>query len=303
METMRRVLPVLLTLSVCAVALLLGALVWRYYMLSPWTRDGRVRTEVVGIAPEVSGRITEVRVADNGFVHKGDVLFVIDPDRYRLAVAQAEATVESRREDERLRIAQAGRRARLSEYAVTAEEREQYAANAAIASASLQEASVAADIARLDLARTEVRSPVNGWATNVVLRAGDYATVGRTAVTIVDADAFWVVGYFEETKLPRIREGARVTIALMGGGALTGRVESVARGITDPNAAPGGEGLATVNPTFSWVRLAQRIPVRIRPDPIPDGVRLAAGMTCTVTVDEAAPLQPVSGPALVQGRR
>lgn len=276
-----------LTLAVAALALAGGVYVWRVYMLSPWTRDGRVRTEVVGIAPEVAGRITELRIADNARVRRGDLLFTIDPERYRLAVAQAEATVESRREDLRLREAQSARRARLSDLAVTAEEKEQFQANAAIATATLRQAEVALDVARLDLARTEVRAPVNGWVTNLVLRAGDYATPGRTAVTLVDADAFWVSGYFEETKLPRIREGAPATIALMGEGRiLTGRVESVSRGISDPNAAPGSEGLAAVNPTFSWVRLAQRIPVRIRLDPVPDHVRLAAGMTCTVTIAE-----------------
>ena len=143
---------------------------------------------------------------------------------------------------------------------------------------------------------------MNGWVTNLVLRVGDYATVGRTALTIVDADAFWVSGYFEETKLPRIRLGARATVSLMGEGrTLTGRVDSLSRGITDPNAAPGSEGLATVNPTFSWVRLAQRIPVRIRLDPVPDDVRLAAGMSCTVTIDETGPVEPVAPPAGLRG--
>jgi multidrug resistance efflux pump len=278
---------VLVTLAVLAIAVVAGAVLWDYYVYSPWTRDGRVRAEVVGIAPEVAGRITALQVGDNQFVHKGDLLFTIDPASYRLNVAQAETVVENRAQDLRLRESQASRRARLNDLAVSAEEKESYTINAAIAGAALRQAQVAADIARLDLARTEVRSPVNGWVTNLQLRTGDYATTGRNAFSIVDADAFWVSGYFEETKLARIRDGAPATIRLMSEARpITGRINSFARGITDPNAAAGGEGLATVNPNFTWVRLAQRIPVRIELDRVPPGLRLSAGMTCTVTVEE-----------------
>lgn len=286
MSRLSKTLRVLVTLALVAGALVGGAALWQYYLYSPWTRDGRVRTEVVGIAPEVAGRIASLPIVDNQFVHKGDLLFTIDPESYRLNVAQAEAVVENRVQDQKLREAQSARRAKLDNLSVSAEEKEQYAINAAISGAALRQAQVAADIARLDLARTEVRSPVNGYVTNLLLRIGDFATTGKVAVTLIDADAFWVSGYFEETKLARIREGAPATIRLMGEDVpLQGHVESVARGITDPNAASGGEGLANVNPNFTWVRLAQRIPVRIRIDAIPAGVRLAAGMTCTITID------------------
>jgi multidrug resistance efflux pump len=284
------------TLAVVAAAIGLGIVAWRLYMLAPWTRDGRVRTEVVSIAPEVSGRVTNLAVVDNQAVRKGDLLFALDQDRYRLALAQAEAVIESRTHELRLREAQAARRARLNELSVSAEEKEQYASNAAVAAAALHEAQVAVRVARLDLARTEIRSPVNGWVTNLLLRAGDYATTGKTAVSVIDADAFWVSGYFEETKLARIQEGARATIWLMGESRpLGGRVESIARGISDPNTAAGGEGLANVNPTFTWVRLAQRIPVRIRLDSVPEGARLAAGMTCTIELSETDIVKPEPG--------
>jgi multidrug resistance efflux pump len=300
MSRLGTALRVLATLALVAAALVGGAALWQYYLYSPWTRDGRVRTEVVGVAPEVAGRVATLHVVDNQYVRKGDLLFTIDPESYRLNVAQAEAVVENRVQDQKLREAQSSRRARLDNLSVSAEEKEQYAINAAISGVALRQAQVAADVARLDLARTEVRSPVNGYATNLALRVGDYATVGRTAVSLVDADAFWISGYFEETKLARIREGAPALIRLMGEDRpLTGRVESVARGITDPNAAAGGEGLANVNPNFSWVRLAQRIPVRIRIDAIPEGVRLAAGMTCTVTIGDGT--GPAVGSGMVPG--
>lgn len=287
MTAWRSVLRVAVTLVVAALAIGLGTLAWRVYMLAPWTRDGRVRTEVVSIAPEVSGRVTNLAVVDNQLVRKGDLLFAVDQERYRLALAQAEAVAENRTHELRLREAQSARRARLNELSVSTEEKEQFAANAAVAGAALHEAQVAIGVAKLDLARTEIRSPVNGWVTNLLLRAGDYATTGRTAVSVIDADAFWVSGYFEETKLARIREGAKATIWLMGESRpLGGRVESIARGISDANAAVGGEGLANVNPTFTWVRLAQRIPVRIRLETVPEGARLAAGMTCTIELSE-----------------
>lgn len=296
MTAWRGIMRVAATLAVVAAAIGLGIVAWRLYMLAPWTRDGRVRTEVVSIAPEVSGRVTNLAVVDNQAVRKGDLLFALDQDRYRLALAQAEAVIESRTHELRLREAQAARRARLNELSVSAEEKEQYASNAAVAAAALHEAQVAVRLARLDLARTEIRSPVNGWVTNLLLRAGDYATTGKTAVSVIDADAFWVSGYFEETKLARIREGAKATIWLMGESRpLGGRVESIARGISDPNTAAGGEGLANVNPTFTWVRLAQRIPVRIRLDSVPEGARLAAGMTCTIELSETDIVKPEPG--------
>ena len=303
MGRLAKTLRVVVTLVLVAGAMIGGSALWRFYVYSPWTRDGRVRTEIVAIAPEVAGRIATLAVVDNQFVRKGDVLFTIDPASYRLNVAQAEAVVDNRVQDQKLREAQSSRRARLDTLSVSAEEKEQYAINAAISGTALRQAQVAAEIARLDLARTEVRSPVTGYVTNLALRTGDYAQVGRSAVTIIDSEAFWVSGYFEETKLSRIREGAVATIRLMGEERpLRGRVDSIARGITDPNAAAGGEGLANVNPIFTWVRLAQRIPVRISFDALPDGVRLAAGMTCTITIeDELAPGKSAPSPVSVDG--
>jgi RND family efflux transporter MFP subunit len=191
MSRVSKTLRVLVTLALVAAALLGGAALWQYYLYSPWTRDGRVRTEVVGIAPEVAGRIASLPIVDNQFVHKGDLLFTIDPESYRLNVAQAEAVVENRVQDQKLRESQSSRRAKLDNLSVSAEEKEQYAINAAISGAALRQAQVAADIARLDLARTEVRSPVNGYVTNLLLRIGDFATTGKVVVTLIDADAFW----------------------------------------------------------------------------------------------------------------
>jgi multidrug resistance efflux pump len=177
----------------------------------------------------------------------------------------------------------------LAERQIEAFKAQQMSAQAAIAQAVAQR-----DQARTNLDRTQIRSPVNGWVTNLLAQLGDYATVGKSVISLVDADSFWIDAYFEETQLASIRDGDPARIKLMGYSEIVrGEVGSVARGINVPNAQPNDQGLATVNPIFTWVRLAQRVPVRIRIDQVPDGVRLVAGMTATVQVDP----RPASAPA------
>jgi RND family efflux transporter MFP subunit len=273
------------TAFVVLLAVLLGWALWRYYLLSPWTRDGRIRAETVNIAAEVYGKVTVLNVVENQFVHRGDVLFVVDPAEYRLALAKAEATLESRRQDLLIHESLSERRSHLSAEAISTEEQQTSESSTAVARAAVQEAQAQCDLAKLNLDRTVLRSPVNGYVNNLRLRVGDYAVVGQNKLTVIDSDSFWVSAYFEETKIPRIREGNPALIKLMGVDvALTGHVESISRGIADQNAAADAQGLTDVNPVFYWVRLAQRIPVRIHIDQVPDGVTLAAGMTCTVVV-------------------
>ncbi len=281
----KRLFRLAVTLLFAAVATVMSVALWHHYMMDPWTRDGRVRAEVVRIAPEVAGTISEVRVADNQFVHKGDVLFTIDPERYKLALAQAQAAVESRNQDRRVAQAKAQRRAGLSDLVASVEEKEQFSGSASMATAALNEATAQLDLAKLNLARTVIRAPVNGYVTNLSLRIGDYASVGQPAIAIVDSDSFWIAGYFEETKLDTIRIGDAVRIDLMSNATpLAGHVASLSHGIADQNGDTSNDGLASVNPVFTWVRLAQRIPVRIHIDRIPEGVPLMAGMTCTVSI-------------------
>ncbi len=289
MFSLVKLLRVVITLTAVAVATILVLALWHRYMLAPWTRDGRVRAEVVALAPEVGGTVAQVKVTDNQFVHKGDILFVIDPERFRLAVAQAQAALDMRRQDLRVSQAKAERRAHLSEFAVSAEEREQSRGTAGSAQANVDEAQATLNLARLNLDRTVIRSPANGYVTNLRLRVGDYLSAGQAAVSVVDSDSFWMVGYFEETKLGQIHEGDQVTISLMGyDQPMIGHVDSIARGIADTNGESAGKGLSNVNPVFTWVRLAQRIPIHIRLSALPPGVILAAGMTGTVHVGEPA---------------
>jgi multidrug resistance efflux pump len=282
----QRVIPLLITLVTIALATGLGLAMWDAYMGAPWTRDGTVRAYVVTMAPEVAGRIVELPVADNQFVHKGDLLMVIDPTNYKIAVSLAEAAVQQAQANAQNVARQAQRRQRLSDLAETVEDRQTYESNALVAQAQYQQAVANLDQARVNLQRTQIRSPVNGYVTNLLAQLGDYVTVGQNEISLVDADSFWIDGYFEETNLGSIREGDPASVKLMGYSQIVqGHVGSLARGINVANAQPNGQGLATVNPIFTWVRLAQRIPVRIRIDHVPDGVRLAAGMTATVQID------------------
>jgi multidrug resistance efflux pump len=281
-----KIFPVVITLAAVGVAIVLGRAMWDAYMVAPWTRDSMVRAYVVTMAPEVSGRIVKIPVRDNQFVHKGDLLMVIDPTDYRIALDLAEAGVLQAKVTAENARAQAERRRKLSDLAETVEDRQTHEATALATQAQHRQAVAQLDRAKVNLERTEIRSPVNGWVTNLLVQQGDYADVGQNVISVVDADSYWVDAYFEETQLASIHDGDAVKIRLMGNSQIiTGDVVAIARGINVSNAQPNQQGLATVNPIFTWVRLAQRVPVRIRIKHVPDGVRLVAGLTATVQVD------------------
>ncbi len=281
---LKLVLRVLITVSMVLVAAFGARWLWIHYNVEPWTRDGRIRADVAQISPDVNALVTEVHVEDNQIVHAGDVLLALDKSRYELAVKQAEAAIAA----DEAALAQAireNRRNEALETLVTGEQTEQGAARVAELRAQLRAAVVQRDVARLNLARTTVIAPVNGVATNVNVQPGDYAAVGRPLLALLNSNSIRVEGYFEETKLPRIRLGDLAIVHVMGLDAdLHGTVESIAAGIEDRERGASSTGLANINPTFSWVRLAQRVPVRIRLESVPEDVRLIAGRTVTVSI-------------------
>jgi RND family efflux transporter MFP subunit len=281
----RKIFGIFMTALIFCAAILIGRVLWVHYMDQPWTRDGRVRADVINVAPDVSGAVVTMPVADNQFVHKGDLLMEIDPSHYQIAVEQAQATVAARQADLRMRRDDAARRADLDNEVVSKESRDNANQTASGAAANLQQAQSALDAAELNLARTKVFAPVDGYVTNLNVHRGDYATTGAAKLAIVDSHSFWVYGYFEETKLPRVRIGDKAEMRLMSGGVLKGHVQSISRGIYDRDNPQSRELLADVNPTFNWVRLAQRVPVRIHIDEVPADIVLAAGTTCTVVVE------------------
>ena len=285
-----RAVPLLITLATAVFAVVLGWTMWDAYMGAPWTRDGTVRSYVVTMAPEVAGRIVELSAIDNQFVHKGDLLLVIDPTNYKIALQLADAAVDQAQATAQNAQREAERRRKLDDLSVSVEQKQIFDANAVASQAQYQQAVANRDQAKVNLKRAQIRSPVNGWVTNLLAQLGDYATVGRNEISITDANSFWVDAYFEETQLASMHEGDPAVIKLMSYRQIVrGRVGSIARGINVSNAQPDQQGLATVNPIFTWVRLAQRVPVHIGIDQVPDGVRLVAGMTATVQVDARGP--------------
>jgi multidrug resistance efflux pump len=280
------ILALLLTLVAVTFAAALGWAAWNAYMAAPWTRDATVRTYFVTMAPEVSGRIVALPVGDNQFVHKGDVLMVIDPTDYEIAVRLGQAAVQQAEANMQNAEKEAKRRQELPDLAVTVEEQQTYTTRSLSAQAQYQQALANLDQARVNLERSVIHSPVNGWVTNLLAQIGDYAQAGQNKISVTNADSFWVDGYFEETAIDPIRVGDPAKIKLMGyHQILDGQVESVARAINVANAQPDLQGVAMVNPIFTWVRLAQRIPVRIHIAQVPEGVVLVAGMTATVQID------------------
>jgi RND family efflux transporter MFP subunit len=284
----RATLKTTATLLIVAAAVLAAVLIWDYYIAAAWTRDGSVRVQVANVAPQVSGQITEIRVVDNQYVHEGDVLYVIDPFDFQVALDTGNAQLRQKAADLQVKRMQAERRQHLTSLSTTPEEQQLYVGNATQAQGAFEAAQQQFAQADINLKRTRVRSPVNGYVTNLLMRVGDYAHAGATDISVIDADSYWIDGDFEETKMAHVCIGDRAEAKLMGyHDPIIGRVESVTRGISVSNAAPSTQGLPNVDPVYTWVRLAQRVPVRIRITDVPAGVPLVSGMTATVTIRDA----------------
>lgn len=294
-------LKYLSTLLVAALAIIAAWLVWNYYTQSPWTRDGKVRAEQVGITPQVSGSILQLNVRDNQLVKAGDVLFRIDDTPYRIAtlnaeaqLAKAKAEMAKAKAEQAKAASDAHRRRNLSQNAISAEDLESVntALNTATTNLEATKAVVGVAQASLEhaqwqLGQTEVKSPVDGWVTNLTTRTGDYASVGHPVFALVDSHSFYVIGYFEETKLRHIRPGDTAQIVLYSSKqTLQGHVSSIGRAIVDQSIESGNSLVANIKPNIPWVRLAQRVPVRIEFDALPADTTLVSGTTCTVSIGE-----------------
>lgn len=282
---MRSVMRVGITLFVVLLAILAAIVLWRFYMLSPWTRDARIRADIVTIAPDVSGWVIQLNVKDNQQVKQGDVLMTIDKNRYQAAYEQARATAETKKHQMYLKQNEAKRRILLGAKAISAELRENAQIEANIARAEYEESLAQLSLAKINLNRSVVKAPRSGQITNLQLVQGNYIKEGQAAMAIVVKGSLYLQAYLEETKLPSVKIGMPAAIRLMSGGKLLkGHVEGISSGITDRNATPDGQLLADVEPTYNWVRLAQRIPVRIEFDEIPEDLHLSAGMTASVRI-------------------
>lgn len=284
---MGKLLRVGITLLVVAIAAVAGSWVWNHYLYSPWTRDGRIRADVITIAPDVSGWVTQLSVQNNQAVKQGDPLFTIDDTRYQAVLAEARAKVAERQSALELARYRYQSRQGLSEpQAINEEDLETYRFNMAYAKAGHELARAELETARIDLARTQVVAPADGTINNLHLRQGNYVSKGVAVLSQVKADSFYVTGYFEETKLQLVQVGQPARMTLMGGDrTLTGTVISIARGVADINTSSNPQMLPQVQQAFNWVRLAQRIPVDIALDPVPEAIHLSAGMTVSINLD------------------
>ncbi len=236
------------------------------------------------VAPDVTGQVVKINVKDNQQVNIGDVLFEIDPARFELALRQAKAAEEAAKVTLAQAIRESNRNRELKDLVAT-EVTEQGQSRVEEARAALLQAVVNRDKAQLDLDRTRVLAAVDGTVTNLDLRTGSYVTASKPVMALVDRNSYYAEGYFEETKLPNIAEGNRATVKLMSSdNVLEGHVHSVSRGIADRERTTGSNLLQNINPAFNWVRLVQRIPVRVEFDNLPKDTKLVAGQTVTIEV-------------------
>ena len=273
------------TIVVAALAVLAGWFMWNYYMQSPWTRDGKVRAAQVSVTPQVSGAIVDLPVKDNQFVNAGDLLFRIDKTPFHIAELNAQAQLAKAQSELAKANNEANRRRHLSQNVISAEELDTANLNVKAMQASVDVAQATLRQAQWQLAQTDVRAPVSGWITNLSTRTGDFATTGQPLFALVDSHSFYVMGYFEETKLRHIREGAPAQITLYSGNIkLQGHVSSIGRAIYDQSVESDSGLVPDIKPNVPWVRLAQRVPVRIEFDQVPRDVTLVSGTTCSVAI-------------------
>lgn len=327
----RKVIRPVALLVVAVIALFCVVHIWNYYNAEPWTRDGRVRGDVIQVSSDISGLVTEVLVQDNQSVKKGQVLFKIDLARQALDVeqaksdlakaksglaeaeaglAQAKANVVKSQANIKLADKNANRYADLMDGAISKQEQdqmfatrdqshaehvqleaaiEQAQANIKQQKALIEAANSQVHLAMLNMNRAEVIAPADGTLSNFDMRVGNYVKVGQAVAALLDRKQLYVVGYFEETKLNKIHVGDPASIQLMGDSEkIKGHVQGIASGIEDRERTSSSGLLANVNPTFSWVRLAQRVPVKIVLDEMPHNeLAFVAGRTVTVHILES----------------
>ncbi|MCM2131907.1 efflux RND transporter periplasmic adaptor subunit [Larsenimonas rhizosphaerae] len=282
---MQKSLRIIITLAIAVAAILAGIWLWKYYMYSPWTRDGRIRAQVVTVAPDVSGWVRTLHVRDNEQVQQGDPLFMVDDARYQAMVNQDQASVMQRKFSWQQAQHQYERRKSLSKNAISSEDLESSRIQAEVARATYQQALAKLSADKINLARVAVTAPVAGSVINLQLRQGNYIKQGQASLSIVKQGSFYATGYFEETKIPSIQVGDKAEVYLMSGARrIPGHVASIGQGISNQNTTPDGQLLPRIQQTFTWVRLAQRIPVDIVFDHMPTDIKLSAGMTATIKI-------------------
>lgn len=280
-----KILRIAITLLLVLLAAIAVFKAWAFYTQSPWTRDAKFTADVVAIAPDVSGLLTDVPITDNQLVKQGQILMVIDQPRYQQALAEANADVAYYQTLAAEKKREAGRRVRLGIQAMSQEEIDQSNNVLQTVQHQLAKAIAVRDLAQLDLERTRVRAPADGWVTNLNVHAGEFITRGSTAVALVKKNSFYVIAYLEETKLEGLNKGDRAEITPLGSNRIMhGTVDSLAAAVNNSSSTPNSKGLASIDSNLEWVRLAQRVPVKIILDEKDQQHSYPAGTTATVVI-------------------
>lgn len=286
---MKKIIKIVLTLAILGAAAFFGYNKYKEYIENPWTRDGQVRTQVIQVTPRVNGMVTKIHVVDNQKVKTGDLLFEIDPSQYQVKVDQSKArlqrTLEAAKgtkiEYERVQKIYARDKGAVSQKDMVRNETNYYKSLADIDSST-----EALNTAKLNLSYTKVFAEVDGYVSNINFQIGSQAASSKPILALVDENSYWVFGFFREDAIPEVEVGdeARVTLLAYPDTPLNGKVESIAWGIAHSDGNPGNNLLPSVKPVFQWIRLAQRIPVRIKLDKLPENVKLRFGLTASVMV-------------------
>lgn len=284
---MRGILKYLLPAFMLGVAVVVCYKLWTFYITGSWTRDGRISADVVQVSAEVPGVLVRLPISDNMFVTKGRLLAQIDDKDYAIRLRDVEAKLKEAQLRRDNASAQYARRNRATT-AVSREELDNSRLQLDALDANIAQLRVALEQAQLNLSRTKIYAPADGFITNLRLREGNYIPAGQPLFALVDSASFYVVAYFEETKMPHVRPGKKVSIAPYAGGPdLSGVITGYGRAIADQSSSTGEQLVRNVQPTYPWIRLAQRVPVRIAINDMDEnklGKKLIAGTTCTVKI-------------------
>lgn len=279
----------IITSATVLVALTVLYFMFHSYFLYPWTRDAQVEADVVQLTSRVSGHIIELPIQENQLVKKGTIIWKIDPKTYISEVESAKASLQ--KAEAALSEAQdvVGRVRKLSglDSGAIAESRKIKAENQyREAQANVSQAKANLHHAELNLKYTVMKAPTDGYITNLRIALGSYVTANKPIFPFVDADSFRLTAFFKETLIENVKPGDKAMITLMSypHDTIEGEVNSVSRGIAIQDGDPGANLLPVVNPSFDWIRLAQRLPVRIHFKKIPEKINLSVGFTASVII-------------------
>lgn len=289
MNILKLLTKLIISFALFGTALYFGYNKYKEYFANPWTRDGQVRAQVIQVSPRVSGMVTKIDIIDNQFVKKGDLLFEIDKEPFLIQIAQTKA--ELKREQANLRGTQieyerVKKIAKRDKGAISQKDMVRHEVNYYKSLANIDSLKEKLNNAKLNLTFTDIHASVDGYVSNINFQVGSQAVANKAILALVDSNSFWVFGYFRENMIGDVKIGDKAKVILMAydNKPLSGRVESIGWGIAPSDGNPGVNLLPSIKPTFQWIRLAQRVPVRVELDTLPDGVQLRFGLTASVII-------------------